>query len=153
MAKGAKTDSAKKKCTTRRENSNSSKLSWKSRKNPPKVHNKNIPFVLCTISNDRIYHILSSRVESSEKFGFESDGSSVIVDNYANAHIYSEEYMFTKNIEIIISNGVENIGGKYLITKGIVTVIWYYTNYEGQLHTKKWNNVLYFTDSPVNIIS
>ena len=46
-----------------------------------------------------------------------------------------------------------NIGVKYIIRKGIGTVIWSWTNDEGQLHTKKLNNVLYFLYSPVNILS
>ena len=61
--------------------------------------------------------------------------------------------MFTDNIKPIISNGVATIDEKDLITKVINTVSWYWTDYEGKLHTKKLNNVLYFTDSPVNILS
>ena len=36
--------------------------------------------------------------------------------------------MFTENIEPIISNGVETIGGKDIITEGISTVIWSWTD-------------------------
>ena len=39
-----------------------------------------------------------------------------------------------------------------MIPKGIGTVIWTCIN-EGQLHTNKVNNVLYFPYSPVNILS
>ena len=46
-----------------------------------------------------------------------------------------------------------NIGGKYIITKGIVTVICSWTDYEGQLHTNKLNTVLNLPDSSVNILS
>ena len=83
------TYSLRQKFRTRRYNTNSSNSSCKARKNPPKDHTKKRPFVFCKISKDRIFHILSSRVESSEKVGFESGGSSVIVDNSENAHIYS----------------------------------------------------------------
>ena len=61
--------------------------------------------------------------------------------------------MFTDKIEPTIYNGVATTGGKYLIQKGIVTVIWSWTDYEGKLHTRRFNNVLYFPDSPVNILS
>ena len=61
--------------------------------------------------------------------------------------------MFTDKIDPIIYNRVVNIGGKDIITKGIVTVSWSWTNDEGKLHKKKLNNVLYFIDSPVNKIS
>ena len=93
-------------------------------------------------STDRICHILSSRVEYSEQFGFDSDGSSVIVDNSDNSYIRSEEYIFNDKIEPIISNGVATIGGNNLITKGIGTVIWSCTYDEGKLHTNKLNNLL-----------
>ena len=45
------------------------------------------------------------------------------------------------------------IGRKYIISKGIGTVIWSWTDYEEQLHTNKSNNIIYFTDSTVNILS
>ena len=64
-------------------------------------------------------HIISSRVEYSEQVGFDSDGSTFIVDNYSNAHILSEEDMFIDKIDLIISNVLASIGGKYLIPKGI----------------------------------
>ena len=48
--------------------------------------------------------------------------------------------MFTDKIDPIFSNVVETIGGKDIIPKIC------------KLHTKKLNNVLYFTDSPDNIL-
>ena len=41
-------------------------------------------------------------MELSEQVVFDSNGSSVIVDNSENSHIWSEEDMFTYNIEPII---------------------------------------------------
>ena len=67
------------------------------KKSLPKARPKIDPF-LCKISNDSICHILSSRVESSEQVGFDSYGSSSIVDKSENDHIFSEEYMFTDKI-------------------------------------------------------
>ena len=61
--------------------------------------------------------------------------------------------MFTENIEPIIYNLVATIGGKDTITKGVGTVIWSWTYYEWQLYTNKFNNVLCFSYSPVNILS
>ena len=61
--------------------------------------------------------------------------------------------MFTDKIEPIISNEVGTIGGKYLIPEGIVAVIWFWTDYEGQLHPNKLNNLLYVSESPFNILS
>ena len=61
--------------------------------------------------------------------------------------------MFIGKIEPIIKNGVVKIGGKYLHQKGIGTVFGYLTGDEGQFHSKNLKNVLYFPDSPVNIIT
>ena len=69
-------------------------------------------------------------MESSEQVGFDSDGSKVIVDNSSNVYNFSEENMFTKNIEPMISNGVAAIGGKHLTPKGIGTVSWSCTDDE-----------------------
>ena len=77
-----------------------------------------------------------------QKNGFDYYGSSVIVGNYANDNICSEEDMFTDNIEPIISNGVVTIGEKYIIPKGIVTVSWYWIGDVGQLNTNILNTVL-----------
>ena len=61
--------------------------------------------------------------------------------------------MFTDKIELINSNGVANISGEHLILKGIVIVSWSWTDDEGQLHIKKFNNVTYFSDSSFNILN
>ena len=45
------------------------------------------------------------------------------------------------------------ICGKDCIPKGIGTVSWSWTNDEEQLKTNRLKNVLYFTDSPSNILS
>ena len=52
-------------------------------------------------------------MESLEQVGFNSDVSSVIVDNYDNSHICSDEDIFTDKIEPIIYNGVVTIGEIY----------------------------------------
>ena len=52
--------------------------------------------------------------------------------------------MFTYKIVPTIYNGVAPIGGNDLIPKGIDTVSWSWTDDEVQLHTNKFNNVIYF---------
>ena len=61
--------------------------------------------------------------------------------------------MFTEKIEPKVYNGVETIDGTYLIPKGIGTVSWSWNDDEKQMHKNQSNNVLYFLDSPVNILS
>ena len=61
--------------------------------------------------------------------------------------------MFVNKIGPIIYNEVANIGGRGIITKEIGTVMWSWTGDWGKIHTKKINNVLYFPESLVNILS
>ena len=56
-------------------------------------------------------------------------------------------------IDTVISNGVETIGAKDIIIKCIFTVSWTWTDDKGQLHTNKGNNVLYFLEYPLDILS
>ena len=91
-------------------------------------------------------------MESSEQVRFDSDESSATVDKYDNARICSEEDVFTYNIEPIIYNRVATIGGNDLITKIIGIVSWSWTDDEGKLQTNKLNNVIYFPESPVNVL-
>ena len=80
-------------------------------------------------------------MEPSEQVGFDSYGSSVIVDNSANLQIFSEEDIFTDKIHTIVSNGVETIGEQYIIPKGIGIVSWSCTDDEGKLYTNILNYV------------
>ena len=79
-------------------------------------------------------------MESLEQVGFYSYEPTFIVDNSENAHICSEEYMFTDKINPISSNVVATISGQDIIPKVIVTVSCPFTDYDGQLHTNKLNN-------------
>ena len=50
--------------------------------------------------------------------------------------------MLAEKIYTIITNGLETICKKYMIQKGIDTVIWYWTDDEGQRNNKILNNLL-----------
>ena len=146
------TDFSRQQCRIRRDNTNSINPSWKARKNPPKVHTKNRPFYSAKFQRIGYATCYIQKWDPKKKI-FDSYGSSLIFDNSVNDNICSEEDMFTEKIEPIISNELANIGGKYLIPKWIVTVSWSWTYDEGKLHTKKFNNVLYFPYSSFNILS
>ena len=60
--------------------------------------------------------------------------------------------MFADKIQPILFKGVATIGRKDIIPKLIDTISWYWADDEGQLYTNKLNNLLYFQESPVNII-
>ena len=102
----------------------------------------------CLMHNLKRYYMPHTLFKSGRliKVGFAYDGSTLIVYNYENEHILLEEDMSTDKIDLIISNVVAAIGGKYLIPKGIGTVICYWTDNEGKTQTRKLNNVIYFTD-------
>ena len=61
--------------------------------------------------------------------------------------------MLTEKIDSMISNIVATIGVKSLIQKEVGTISWSWNDYDRQMHTKKFNYVLYFPDSPVKILS
>ena len=54
----SKTEPARKKTRTRRDDKNSSKISWRARKKPPKGHTKNIPFFLHNFKGSDMTHTL-----------------------------------------------------------------------------------------------
>ena len=57
------TDFARQKYTTRRDNPNSSKLSWKVIKKPPKGHTKKIPFFMNNFNgSDRLHTLFKSGI-------------------------------------------------------------------------------------------
>ena len=89
----------------------------------------------------------------TEQVVFDSYGSTVIADNSEDVQILSEEDIFTDKIDPIIYNWVATICGKYLFPKMIGIVIWSWTYDEVQMHIKMFNNVIYFTESPVNMLS
>ena len=65
----------------------------------------------------------------------------------------SNKSMFSVNIEPIAKNSVASIWWKIFESKGIVTVFCCWTDYEVQIHTNNFRNILYFHDSLVNNIS
>ena len=69
-------------------NQNQTNLVERQERSLPKGHTEKRPFFYCKFLKYRIYHILRSRVESTEHIGFDSDVSTVIVDNYDNEHIF-----------------------------------------------------------------
>ena len=77
-------------------------------------------------------------LESSEKVGFYYDGSSFIVGNSKNAHMWSVEDIFTDKTEPIIYKVVATIGRKDSITKGFGTVRWSWTDDEVKCTQRNW---------------
>ena len=83
---------------------------------------------------------------------YDTDGIACILDNSANAHIWSIRSSFV-TFQPIDSCKVATIGGTDHRATGIGTVKASWQDDNGKSHTYELQNVLYFPDSPVNIIS
>jgi len=98
--------------------------------------------------------ILSSQINQKDEMDFLSDGDTIMVDNSANAHICRDKKFFVGEIRSVNSEaGVATIGGTDFKPAGIGTVEWTWTDDNGRRHTMRIENVLYFPQSPVNVLS
>lgn len=86
-------------------------------------------------------------------FSFDSDASTVICDNSANVHVCNNEKMFVGEIEPLEGHAVATIGGASNHASGIGTVRWRWKDDLGREHSHLIQNVLFFPNSPINILS
>ena len=84
---------------------------------------------------------------------FDTDSTTIICDNSANVHICNDKSMFVGDILPDKSSQVATIGGKQNRPRGVGTVCWKWKDDGGKYHAFDIKNVLYFPDSPVNILS
>ena len=75
------------------------------------------------------------------------------MDNSENTHILNEDSMFVGKLHDVDISGVSKIGGTDFKPTIIGTVKWSWKYDEGKSHTHRLECALYFTKSPVNIIS
>ena len=130
---------------------NRTKTGHVKQKTSNKVHSKKNLHVYCT----NYATVLSSQIEADiNKVHFDPDGTSVIVDNSANAHIVNDKSLFVSDIKPMDpSTGVATIGGKDHRPEGIGTIRLSWRDDEGKSYTYHLKNTLFFTESPVNILS
>eukprot|EP00957_Ditylum_brightwellii_P043348 3285895-Ditylum_brightwellii.AAC.1 len=98
--------------------------------------------------------ILSSQINEQEIFTFDSDDTTTVTDNSANAHILNAKRIFVGDLVPINSDiGVATIGSTdhKPTTIGTAWVSW--KDDAGITHHYGLNKALYFPNSPVNIIS
>eukprot|EP00984_Skeletonema_dohrnii_P013467 scaffold5583_cov166-Skeletonema_dohrnii-CCMP3373.AAC.1 len=115
--------------------------SWKKRKQKDKLFHAH-----STVLN------IDKRLQEST-MSFDSDAKTVICDNSANVHICNDESMFVGPIRRTDKHYVATIGGKQNNASGMGTVRWTWKDDAGKKHTIDLENVLYFPQSPVNILS
>ena len=83
---------------------------------------------------------------------FDTDGDSIVCDNSVNTHICKNRDMFVDFKETTVGM-VATIGGKLNRPAGIGTVEWKWKDDYGKTHTYCLEQVLYFPQSPINIMS
>eukprot|EP00978_Attheya_sp_CCMP212_P007526 scaffold17426_cov58-Attheya_sp.AAC.6 len=101
----------------------------------------------------KIANIYSSQIQDVNETHFDTDGDMVICDNSANAHICNNKKMFVGESIPLTNGGVATIGSEDVYPKGIGFVDWTWKDDAGQKHKTRLKGVLYFPDSPVNILS
>eukprot|EP00804_Cyclotella_cryptica_P006349 CCRYP_010170-RA/>CCRYP_010170-RA protein AED:0.80 eAED:0.80 QI:0/-1/0/1/-1/1/1/0/108 len=101
-----------------------------------------------------VYNIDEKVKQLSEKtVYFDTDTDFVICDNSANRHIYNNKKMFTQYCNLTDARNVATIGGKNSKPTGIGIVNWSWQDDNGRTHQYKLQDVYYFPQSPVNILS
>jgi hypothetical protein len=106
-------------------------------------------YVLATV-----YNIDQKMKQISENtMYFDTDTTFIICDNSSNVHICNDKRMFQDLKDVTSPNVVATIGGKNSSPSGVGTVKWTWKDDDGKDHTFIFENVLYFPNSPVNVLS
>ena len=117
----------------------------------PTRHRKSMPgygqHAFTTVLN------IDDRVRGRESVSFDTDSKSAVCDNSANVHVCNQRSMYVGEIKPIESHKVATIGGKGHSPAGIGTVSWSWNDDVGHKHEYLVQNVLFFPQSPINILS
>ena len=96
---------------------------------------------------------IDERVRGKESVYFDTDSKSVVCDNSVNVHVCNQQSMYVGKLRVSDSHKVATIRGKGHSSEGIGTVEWSQTDDCGHKHEYLVENVLYFPQSSVNILS
>jgi hypothetical protein len=99
-----------------------------------------------------VYNVDDKLTKSNCNSMFDTDADFVVCDNSANTHICNNKAMFV-TFEETTKGMVATIGGKLNRPGGIGTVEWTWKDDTGESHTERLDNVLFFPQSPINIMS
>ena len=107
------------------------------------------PFAFTTVLNidDRLNSL------AQDVATWDTNSSSMVCDNSANVHICNDRKMFVGDLSPVTNHKVATIGGKGHQPSGLGTVRWSWRDDKGTLHEYLVENVLYFPQSPINILS
>ena len=95
----------------------------------------------------------SSRLRDAGMFSFDTDSSTIVCDNSANFSICNDKRMFVGDLKQVTKHKVATIGGKGHAPSGLGTVKWRWVDDNGKSHEYLIHDVLYFPQSPINILS
>ena len=112
--------------------------------------NPEAPFVFTTV------HVLTSQdLENRKAFSsFDSNAETALADNCANTHIWNNRRNFITFRSLDTSKqGVSTIGGQPHFAEGVGDVKTSWKDDDGKVFQHTLKNVLYFSKSPVCIIS
>ena len=114
---------------------------------PPRFGQEYQSTVLTTVLN------IDSRTNERNTVSFDSDATTVVCDNSANVHICNDRKCFIGDLTPVHGHKVATIGGRGHAPSGIGTVKWSWKDDAGGTHEFQIHNVLYFPQSPINILS
>ena len=106
----------------------------------------------------KVFHVHSTVLNIDKRLqeptlSFDTDASTIICDNSANVHICNDKSFFVSPPRRTDKHYVATIGGSKNIACGMGTVKWTWKDDTGKSHTFEIQEVLYFPQSPVNILS
>ena len=94
---------------------------------------------------------LGSKSQTSS-MSFDTDSSTCVCDNSANVHICNHKSMFDGPLTKTDKHYVATVGGVKNSASGMGTVRWSWRDDNGKTHSQDIKNVLFFPESPVNIL-
>ena len=112
------------------------------------------PFCLTTIKLPGILLEAFASQNTEEAVSFDTDSKTIVLDNSATCHICNNKSSFTSDITPIENAdhlSVSTAGGK-VSPSGHGSVKWSWLDDEGNRHTNTIDEVLFFPESPVNIL-
>ena len=111
-------------------------------------YNAKIFMTVAALNTDDLKNISNST-------SFDTNGTTAVVDNSANAHVWKHESDFVEGSlsSVSATTGVATIGDKTLVPKGKGDLKIILKDDVGQSHELILKDALYFPTSPVNIIS
>ena len=84
---------------------------------------------------------------------FDSDSTTVVYDNSANVHICKDTRHYVGKIALVSTQKIATIGGRGHAPAGVGTVCWILSDDSVAKHRYLVENVLYFLQSLINILS